>query len=242
MSASVGTFTFMPHSHLPYARQAGMWPHGEEWVHEAIAETYIPLLNALYDLREEGVSYRLTIGITPILAEQLADPLIIDHFIGYATERAARAAKDIERFELNGDEAMRNLARFYHHWYGRVLTSFVDAANDAGGSVVVLSAAPRQPRALGHARFWRNRLRGLGLEGRPELVTLTPDTDFAALGSQLAGAGAIFFTGSDQALMAELVAGMEAGGSADALRAWWASGGVLMADNAAAAALRRRGA
>ncbi len=129
MSAPVGTFTFMLHSHLPYARQAGMWPHGEEWVHEAIAETYVPLLNALYDLRDEGVPYRLTIGITPILAEQLADPLIIDHFVGYATERAARAAKDIERFELNGDERMRNLARFYHHWYGRVLTSFVDRYN-----------------------------------------------------------------------------------------------------------------
>ena len=129
MSAPIGTFTFMLHSHLPYARQAGMWPHGEEWVHEAIAETYVPLLNALYDLREEGVPYRLSIGITPILAEQLADPLIIDHFVGYATERAARAAKDIERFELNGDERMRNLARFYHHWYGRVLTSFVDRYN-----------------------------------------------------------------------------------------------------------------
>ena len=64
----------MLHSHLPYARQAGMWPHGEEWVHEAIAETYVPLLNALHDLHEEGVPFRLTIGITPILAEQLADP------------------------------------------------------------------------------------------------------------------------------------------------------------------------
>ena len=29
-----GAFTFVLHSHLPYARQAGMWPHGEEWVHE----------------------------------------------------------------------------------------------------------------------------------------------------------------------------------------------------------------
>ena len=82
MSAPIGTFTFMLHSHLPYARQAGMWPHGEESVHEAIAETYVPLLNALYDLREEGTPYRLTIGITPILAAQLADPLIIDHFVG----------------------------------------------------------------------------------------------------------------------------------------------------------------
>jgi 1,4-alpha-glucan branching enzyme len=124
--APIGAFTFMLHSHLPYARQAGMWPHGEEWVHEAIAETYVPLLNALYDLREEGVPFRITIGITPVLAEQLADPLIVDHFINYAAERTARAAQDVERFEQAGDETMRDLARYYHHWYARVLTSFQD--------------------------------------------------------------------------------------------------------------------
>jgi 1,4-alpha-glucan branching enzyme len=103
-----------------------MWPHGEEWIHEAIAETYVPLLNALYDLREEGVPFRLTIGITPVLAEQLADPLIVEHFIGYAAERSARAAEDIDRFERAGDETMRDLARYYHHWYARTLTSFQD--------------------------------------------------------------------------------------------------------------------
>jgi 1,4-alpha-glucan branching enzyme len=121
-----GAFTFVLHSHLPYARQAGMWPHGEEWVHEAIAETYLPLLNALYDLEAEGVPFRLTIGITPILAEQLADPLIVDHFVHYAAERAAWAGKDVDRFEQAGDPTMRDLARFYHHWYARGLTSFQD--------------------------------------------------------------------------------------------------------------------
>ena len=126
MVAPVGAFTFMLHSHLPYARQAGMWPHGEEWVHEAIAETYVPLLNALYDLREEDVPFRVTVGITPVLGEQLADPLIIDHFIAYAAENAAKAAQDVERFERAGDETMRELAKFYHHWYARVLTSFQD--------------------------------------------------------------------------------------------------------------------
>lgn len=124
--AKVGAFTFVLHSHLPYARQSGMWPHGEEWVHEAIAETYVPLLNALYDLEEEGVPYAVTVGITPILAEQLADPLIIDHFIHYAAERAAWAASDVKRFETSGDEPMRDLARYYHHWYARALTSFQD--------------------------------------------------------------------------------------------------------------------
>lgn len=126
MDAPVGAFTFMLHSHLPYARQAGMWPHGEEWVHEAIAETYVPLLDALSDLRAEGVPFKLTIGITPILAEQLADPLIVDHFVTYASERAARAASDIDRFAAAGDEQMRSLAIYYHHWYSRVLTSFQD--------------------------------------------------------------------------------------------------------------------
>lgn len=121
-----GAFTFVLHSHLPYARQAGMWPHGEEWVHEAIAETYVPLLNALHDLEDEGVDFHLTIGITPILAEQLADQLIIEHFLIYAAERAARAAADIDRFEAEGDSTMRELAVFYHHWYGNVLGSFED--------------------------------------------------------------------------------------------------------------------
>jgi 1,4-alpha-glucan branching enzyme len=103
-----------------------MWPHGEEWVHEAMAETYLPLLDALFDLRDEGVPFRLTIGITPILAEQLGDPLIIEHFIHYASERAAWAAADITRFEEAGDLEMAGLARFYHQWYARKLTSFRD--------------------------------------------------------------------------------------------------------------------
>lgn len=125
----IGAFTFVLHSHLPYARQAGMWPHGEEWVHEAIAETYLPLLNALYDLEADGVRFNLTIGITPILAEQLGDPLIVEHFVHYAAERAAWAAADVARFETAGDDPMRDLARFYHHWYARTLTSFQDRFN-----------------------------------------------------------------------------------------------------------------
>lgn len=120
---------------------------------------------------------------------------------------------------------------------GEVMRAFVDAANAHGGPVLVLSAAPRDPAATGYARFWRNRLRNLGLAARPELVTLTPATDFATLAARLDGAGAIFFTGRDQALMADLVGHMEAAGAGEALRDWWRAGGILLADNAAAAAL-----
>ena len=82
-----GAFAFVLHSHLPYVRKAGRWPHGEEMIHEAMAETYIPLLNALYDLKEEGYEPKLTLGLTPILVEQLADGDILNHFDLYLEER-----------------------------------------------------------------------------------------------------------------------------------------------------------
>ena len=107
--SKLGAFTFVLHSHLPYARLAGRWPHGEEWIHEAASETYIPLLNALYDLKEEGVKYKITIGLTPVLAEQLADPMVCDHLDEYLEDKIARAKQDILRFR--GDLWEEEIAR-----------------------------------------------------------------------------------------------------------------------------------
>ena len=44
--SSKGAFTFVLHSHLPYARMAGRWPHGEEWIHEG------PLFGAMSDSKK----------------------------------------------------------------------------------------------------------------------------------------------------------------------------------------------
>lgn len=97
--SAIGAFTFVLHSHLPYARLAGRWPHGEEWIHEAASETYIPLLQSLYDLKEAGTRFRLTIGITPILGEQLADATVLDHFNDYLDEKIRAAEKDMALFQ-----------------------------------------------------------------------------------------------------------------------------------------------
>ncbi len=147
-----GAFTFVLHSHLPYCRQAGRWPHGEEWIHEATAETYIPLLNTLSDLAEHEVPARLTLGITPILAEQLADPLVIQHFETYLLDRAERAARDVVRFDRVGDLHARYLAHWYEDFYNRTLATFRGRFNrdllraarrlqDSGHVEIVASAA-----------------------------------------------------------------------------------------------------
>jgi 1,4-alpha-glucan branching enzyme len=99
MADQLGSFVFVLHTHLPYVRRAGRWPHGEEMVHEAMAETYIPLLNALYDLVEEGEQPRLTIGLTPILLEQIADATVCDHFDAYLATRLSLIEANIARFE-----------------------------------------------------------------------------------------------------------------------------------------------
>ena len=121
-----GAFTFVLHSHLPYARQAGRWPHGEEWIYEAAAETYVPLLTTLSALAEHDIPARVTLGITPVLAEQLADPLVIQHFEEYLQDRSERAANDVGRFRELGDDHAAYLAQWYEGFYNRTLVTFRD--------------------------------------------------------------------------------------------------------------------
>lgn len=96
-----GAFTFVLHSHLPYVRLAGRWPHGEEWIHEAATETYIPLLKTLFDLKEEGHNFKLTIGITPVLAEQLSDETVLENLDNFLEDKIQAAQRDIHLFEPN---------------------------------------------------------------------------------------------------------------------------------------------
>ncbi|MBI4319172.1 MAG: DUF1957 domain-containing protein [Chloroflexi bacterium] len=119
-----GFFCFVLHSHLPYVRKAGRWPHGEEMLHEALAETYIPLLNALFDLKKERLSPKLTIGLTPILLEQLADKGVIEHFEAYLLEKLETVQEDVERYDHEQHGHLLYLARFYQDWYRDVLQSF----------------------------------------------------------------------------------------------------------------------
>ncbi|MDE3192433.1 MAG: glycoside hydrolase family 57 protein, partial [Chloroflexota bacterium] len=125
MAGVADAFAFVLHSHLPYARGAGRWPHGEEWIHEAVLGTYLPLLVALHDLRAADVHFRLTVGLTPILLEQLADRDVIDRSVRYIDDQIARAEKDRRAFRSEGRPHAAQLAATYVELYGRLGTSFV---------------------------------------------------------------------------------------------------------------------
>lgn len=126
---SVGQFVFMLHSHLPYYRKAGMWPFGEENLYECMAETYIPLLNAIAELYEEGIKAKLTIGITPILAEQLTDDHLKEGFIKFLDDRIEAIAKDLERYpdpKVAHSQHLKYLAKYYFDWFNHVKDTFIN--------------------------------------------------------------------------------------------------------------------
>ena len=127
----LGAFTFVLHSHLPYARLAGRWPHGEEWIHEAATETYIPLLQTLYDLKEQGVYFRLTLGITPVLAEQLADADVLNHLDQFLDQKIAAAAYDKSYFEApdTANPNLGTLAKQYQKNFEAIKTAFHNRFN-----------------------------------------------------------------------------------------------------------------
>ena len=110
-------FSLMLHSHIPYCRKSGVWPAGEEWLFEAMNETYIPLLMVLRQFKFDDIRPRLMIGVVPVLAEQLADEYMKNRFAQYMEDKIERAGRDIKRFQ--GDEARRLVAEYWLNRFQR---------------------------------------------------------------------------------------------------------------------------
>jgi 1,4-alpha-glucan branching enzyme len=103
-----------------------MWPFGEENLYDAMLETYIPLLNALTDLRDEGIKARVNIGITPVLAEMMADEYLKDGFETYMNTRIQAIQKDVALYPdgTPDSEHKAYLAAYYESYYNAILRDF----------------------------------------------------------------------------------------------------------------------
>jgi 1,4-alpha-glucan branching enzyme len=121
---TLGRFTFVLHSHLPYVLSHGNWPHGMVWLSEAAAETYIPLWRTFQGLHDEGRNLAVTIGFSPVLAEQLRDSTFVTEFETYLHEKREAAERDIRQFEEEGRDHLAKVARFWVNWYSEVEKDF----------------------------------------------------------------------------------------------------------------------
>ncbi len=121
-----GYFALVLHAHLPYVLSHGNWPHGTDWLVEAAAETYIPLLNVFHRLIGEGLSPRVTVGITPILTEQLADDRFRQEFVSYLHLKQAAAQDDEAEFTRRGENRLADLAHFWRRYYEDIERDFAE--------------------------------------------------------------------------------------------------------------------
>lgn len=95
-----GYWCLQLHAHLPYVRHPE-YPDflEEDWLYEAISETYLPLLSVFEGLVRDNVDFRLTMTITPSLANMLADPLLQSRYYERLNKHIEFAKKELWRTE-----------------------------------------------------------------------------------------------------------------------------------------------
>jgi 1,4-alpha-glucan branching enzyme len=120
------------HAHLPYVVNHGTWPHGMEWLHEAAAETYLPLLRMLANLERDAVPANFNINLSPVLLEQLAHPFFVAEFPKYVTRKIVAAREDEAYFIQSGDAHLAETARFWRRFFEITLDDF----NALGGDII----------------------------------------------------------------------------------------------------------
>ena len=128
-------FVLTLHGHLPYVLHHGRWPHGSVWLAEGALDSYLPLIEALQALEREGVPAPITLGVTPVLANQLAHPSFVSEFEAYMERRLESAAQAPASLSKSGDLALKPIADFWHERLKRLYQLYRNLDEDLIGTL-----------------------------------------------------------------------------------------------------------
>jgi len=127
---AIGSLCLVLHGHLPYVLRHGVWPHGEDWLYEAAAETYLPILAILDECNYLNAEPRVTIGLTPVLLEQLSHEDFKKGFERYLADRIERARSDHAEFQKWGNLHMVYLAERWIAFFEGLSKQFAEINRD----------------------------------------------------------------------------------------------------------------
>jgi 1,4-alpha-glucan branching enzyme len=136
-------FVFTLHSHLPYVLNHGRWPHGSDWICEAAADTYLPLLDVLRRLGAEETPAPVTIGFTPVLANQLANPVFVREMDAFFDQRLAACDAAPASLAMTGESHLLPQVAFWRERLGRLRRLFHEIDGDLVGAFRALEASGR---------------------------------------------------------------------------------------------------
>lgn len=141
----------MLHAHQPYVRHLEYEKFLEEdWLYEALNESYIPLLRMLKRLEEDGVDYKFSICFSPTLVSMLEDEPLQERFIKYMERHIELGEKEVQRTK-NEEKECHEMAKVYlketklnldlYLSLGRNILKEFKRLSDAGRIELVASAA-----------------------------------------------------------------------------------------------------
>jgi 1,4-alpha-glucan branching enzyme len=149
--AAPGDVCFVLHGHLPFVRHPERDYFLEEnWLFEAITETYLPILDMLDHLAADGVPVAITCSLSPTLAAMLRDGRLIDKYARHLDKTCDLARRELGR--TRSDAEFGPVAGFYHdrldyyRWlfggrYGRDLVAQFARHQEEGRLEVIACAA-----------------------------------------------------------------------------------------------------
>jgi 1,4-alpha-glucan branching enzyme len=125
-----GALAIVLHTHMPYVEGFGTWPFGEEWLWEAFAGSYLPLLDVL-----DG-SAPVTLSLTPVLCDQLEAPRLERRFRRFVEEvRRETHRDDAEGLRAGGHEQLaREVERAWRD-YEKALGALEERGGDLLGAL-----------------------------------------------------------------------------------------------------------
>ncbi|OHB46434.1 MAG: glycoside hydrolase [Planctomycetes bacterium GWE2_41_14] len=120
-----GYLSLILHAHLPFVRHPEYHAFLEEdWLFEAITETYIPLIDVFDKLIDEGINFRITMSLTPPLISMLTDELLQSRYIRYLEKRIQLSGKEIERTKHQPE--FNRLAQMYYKHFSNARYVFAE--------------------------------------------------------------------------------------------------------------------
>ncbi len=138
------------HAHLPFVRHPEHEHFLEEnWLYEAITESYLPLIQIMDGWLRDGMESRLTMTLSPPLCAMLLDPLLQDRYVRHLDNLFELAEKEVLR--TTWDQAFHPLALMYqqrfhslrntYFAYGRNMVGAFRKFQEAGRLEIITCAA-----------------------------------------------------------------------------------------------------
>ncbi len=148
-----GYLSLVLHAHLPFVRHPEHEDHLEErWLFEAITETYIPILRVYQGLMRDGIPFKVTMSITPSLANMLSDKLLQEryrHHLELLVELSEKEMDYTSRTEKEKDffplaqkynKLFIETRDFFDSYNGNILRAFKEVADTGQLEIITCGA------------------------------------------------------------------------------------------------------